>query len=92
MTESCENCRFWKRQSEGRHTGDCRRNAPRCRDGFQKALIDLGGHIAWAQYTAAGIDPHKVEHFQVEADGSEYAAIWPETWENEWCGEHQKLS
>lgn len=77
----CGNCRYWDGEpamtaEEGLAAGDCHRHAPRPLTYDPRTLM-------------GSADGGKAVAWQ-ESPFNTAAFIWPITYENSWCGEHDK--
>jgi hypothetical protein len=89
--ESCRSCRFWKSNETNDRGGRCRRHAPqpgRSLDGFiGEAIIAIAD---MAMQSNANLKwPETIED---EATEAYMAPMWPDTLDEDWCGDYERLT
>jgi hypothetical protein len=86
MTErTCSSCRFWKPEQLG--IGECRRHAPVAAN--QAVLFTGEAVVAVAHVLSRHWNVEWPEGFEGTATETNHSAMFPTTWDEDWCGEHQ---
>jgi hypothetical protein len=89
MTDAaCANCRFWQRSEADRERGRCRRHAPQPAN--QAILFAAEAIIAVADVLARHHGVTWPEDFDAEATETSNAAMFPRTYDDDWCGDWQR--
>lgn len=87
MLDACQSCRFWKSSSDFSERGRCRRYAPQSAN--QAILFAGEAVIAIADILSRHFGIEWPSGIDAEPTETDHTAMFPRTYCDEWCGEHQ---
>lgn len=90
--QCCGDCIYWRREKyagAGPYDGKCRRHAPQAYQSMYLHTAELFGLMLWALEEHANVEH---ESFDYRCENQSPFSCWPETQEDEWCGEFRERS